>query len=315
MKALVLSFLSTLVFFVYCKADKGISSGLQEEIPVVQSSSVYNVLVEKDIVYAKALSHDTVNSANATTITLKLDVYVPDNQIENRPVYLFVHGGGFTGGSKQQTQIIALANYYASRGWVFISIDYRLKNDYGTIPRKWLDFSTYVPPARVAQFLAIYPAQRDAKAALRWVMANADTYKINRNYITVGGGSAGAITAIGLGVSNQEDFRDELDTIQDPTLTTTHLEQSYQIRTIIDLWGAKVALDLLEQIFGHQRFDGNDPSLFIAHGTEDPTVPFMNAKDLKSIYETTGAPFAYFALEGKKHGAWDATVNNKSLKD
>ena len=140
----------------------------QTEIPVVKSDSTYKVLVKRDIVYAKGLSHDSINSANATTITLKLDVYEPDNDIENRPVYMFVHGGGFGGGTKQQGRILEFANYYTSRGWVFISVDYRLRKNKGTVPQQWIDVAEKLPNnGRADKFFAIYPALRDAKAALR----------------------------------------------------------------------------------------------------------------------------------------------------
>lgn len=310
-------FLLSISFFLSLSNNvNGITPNSQTEIPIVQSDSSYKVLVGHDIVYARALSHDSINSANAKTIPLKLDVYFPDNDIKNRPAFFFIHGGGFAGGSKQQAQIIKWANYYTSRGWVFISIDYRLKKHKGTVPQQWADYTDKLPKeGRVGQFLAVYPALRDAKAALRWVVANANTYNINTNYITVGGGSAGAGTAISISISNQEDFRDEINSKQDPTLTSTNLEQSYQIRTIIDLWGSKVILDALKEVFGHQRFDSNDPSLFIAHGTKDPIVPFSRAEDLKSIYEANGVPFAYYPIKGKGHGAWNATINNKHLEE
>ena len=299
-----------------CKSNtKVITDDSPSEIPVVQSAQTYDVLVKEDIVYAEGLNHANINSADASAMPLKLDVYVPDNDVKNRPVFMFIHGGGFGGGSKQQGRIIEWANYYTSRGWVFISIDYRLKKHKGTIPQLWLDAAENVPQNRAAQFMAIYPAHRDAKAALRWVVANANTYHINTDYITVGGGSAGAITAITIGISNQEDFRDEIDVKQDPTMASVNIEQAYQVKTIVDLWGSKVALDALEQIYGHQRFDTNDPSLFIAHGTEDPTVPFSNAEALKSIYDANGRPLAYYPLEGKGHGAWGTTVNNKHLEE
>ncbi len=315
MKKLFLFILSIIPFIVFSNHNDGIATGSQNEIPTVQSTPTYKVILEEDIIYAEGLGYENLNSSNAITMPLKLDVYVPDNDLKNRPAYMFIHGGGFAGGSKQQERIINLANYYTSRGWVFISIDYRLKKNKGTVPQEWKNYSTNVPKDKARQFLAIYPAIRDAKAALRWVVANADTYNINTNFITVGGGSAGAITAIALGVSNPEDYRDEMDTNQDPTLTSTNLEQTYQIRSIIDLWGSKIALNALEEIFGHQRFDSNDPSLFIAHGTEDPTVPFRNAEDLKTIYEANGVPLAYYPLAGKKHGAWDATIDNRRLEE
>ena len=315
MKASFIFILTLFPFLIFSNNDVGISAGSQNEIPTVQSDSTYKVIVKQDIVYAEALSHESINSTNATTIPLKLDVYVPDNDIENRPVYMFIHGGGFAGGTKQQARIINWANYYTSRGWVFISIDYRLKRDKGTVPKEWADYTVNVPKNKAAQFLAVYPALRDAKSALRWVVANANTYNINTNYITVGGGSAGAAAAIGIGISNQEDFRDEIHSKKDPTLTSTNLEQSYQIRTIIDLWGGKTTLDALKGVFGHHRFDSNDPSLFIAHGTKDPTVPFSRAEDLKSIYEANEVPFVYYPLIGKGHGAWGAKVHNKHLDE
>ena len=74
---------------------------------------------------------------------------------------------------------------------LFISIDYRLKNDKGTVPEAWADYASRVPSGNASQFLSIYPAQRDAKAAMRWMVANAALYNINTDYITVGGGSAG----------------------------------------------------------------------------------------------------------------------------
>ena len=210
-------------------AADAVSADSQNITPTVQSKPTYEVISQQDIIYAEGLSHKSINSANAATIPLKLDIYEPDNDIKNRPVFMFIHGGAFVGGSKQQGQIIDWANYYTSRGWVFISIDYRLKKHKGTVPKQWLEFSSNVPKKKRGQFLAIYPAIRDAKAAMRWIINNAKTYNINTDYITVGGGSAGAAAAISLGISELTDFRDELSLKQDPTLATTHLEHSYHV--------------------------------------------------------------------------------------
>ncbi|MBI9072976.1 MAG: alpha/beta hydrolase [Melioribacteraceae bacterium] len=291
------------------------ASETEGNIPVIKSDSTYKVIVEHDLVYAEGLSHKSINSADAETMPLKMDIYVPDNDIKNRPVFMFIHGGGFSGGSKQQGQIIRWANHYTSRGWVFISVDYRLKKHKGTVPIEWVENTENLPEQRVAQFLAIYPAIRDAKAALRWVIANAGTYNIDTNYITIGGASAGAMSAIAIGISEHEDYRDEIDINIDKTISSTNLEQSYKIRTIVNLWGSKTALDILERIYKHQRFDENDPSLFIAHGTKDPKVPFSKAEELKTIYEANGVPLVYYPLEGKGHGVWGAKVNDKPLEE
>lgn len=295
--------------------DDVITPNPQNEVPTVQSAATYDVIVEEDVVYGEGLSHESLNSAEASTMDLKLDVYTPDNESENRPVYLFIHGGGFTGGSKQAASIVSQANYYAARGWVFVSIDYRVARDLGTVPQAWVDYAANLPSEQLNQYYAIYPAQRDAKAAMRWLVANADRYNINTDYITVGGGSAGAITAVTLGVSNPEDFRDEIDSSTDPSLATTNSDQSYTIQTIIDYWGSDVALEALELVYGHQRFDATDPPLFIAHGTEDPTVLFSEALELESYYQDTGVPYVLYDLQGLGHGVWNATVDNKRLEE
>lgn len=285
-----------------------------DRVPEVKKNANFEVEVTRDILYAEGLYHDSVNSPNYLKKPLKLDVYEPNNKQKNRPAYMFIHGGSFINGSKQQAAIIELAHFYTSRGWVFIAIDYRLSSDFGTVPQEWLNYAVHIPPERVSQFLAMYPAQRDAKAAVRWLVANAETYSINTNYISIGGASAGAIIAISIGISNEEDFRDEIDINNDLTLSTSNLHQSYSVQTIIDYWGSKIGLDLLENIYGKSYFNGKIPPLFIAHGTEDATVPFSHAEDLKSIYKAHKVPLAYYPIQGAGHAVWDATVAKKGIK-
>jgi len=287
----------------------------QSQAPIVRSLPSYDVIIEEGIVYAQGLSHESINSEVATTVDLTLDIYRPDNNSENRPVFMFIHGGGFKGGSSIGSNAINLGNFYASRGWVFISINYRLEAALGTVPEEWVTYSQLFTDGDPDQFLAIYPALRDAKAAMRWIVKNAPNYNINTDYITVGGGSAGAINAITLGISELQDYRDEINTNIDPTLLSTNLDQTYVIKTIVDFWGSKVGVDIVEEIYGVDRFDSNDPPLFIAHGTEDPTVLYSSATDLKMIYDALGVPIQLVTLEGAGHGPWLATVNGKRLEE
>ena len=114
---------------------------------------------------------------------------------------MFIHGGGFNGGTKQKPEIVAMANYYASRGWVFVSIDYRTSEELGVIeglsPKEILTYYRGIVPEewvekalegaqsldQFKQAIAMYLAQRDAKAALRWIVANSEAYKINKDFI------------------------------------------------------------------------------------------------------------------------------------
>ena len=304
-----------MIFFISCSQEPTTTVPSEIGVPIVKQQATFEVAVTENITYAEGLSHDTWNSATASAIPLLMDAYLPVNDEQNRPLLLLIHGGGFTGGSKQQQALVDMANYYASRSFAVFSIDYRLYDDKGTIPQQWIDATADMDPQGLGQLFAIYPAHRDAKAALRFIVANAVNYHINTNYITVGGGSAGAITSIGLGVSELEDFKSEISLSQDYTLSTTNLSQTYEVHTIIDLWGSSVSIDILEVIYGYQRFDSDDPAIFIAHGTKDTTVPFSSAEDLKTICETTPIDFVYYPLQGRGHGPWGATVNGKSLFD
>ena len=314
-------------------------------IPIVKADSTYTVLQETNITYAEGLSHNTT-STTPFSIPLKLDIYYPNNNSSNRPVFMFIHGGGFTGGTKTKPEIVEMANYYASRGWVFASIDYRTTEELGEIsgmspqdirsyytglaPHEWID--TAIAGSnnddQVKQATAMYLAQRDSKAALRWIATNASTYNINKDYITVGGASAGAITTIALGISNQEDFRDEISISDDPTLSTTNLSQTYNVRSMVYFWGSNIKLDVFESVYQlnqYDRYDVNDPELFMAHGEAyDPVTPYQEALELQDIYNSLGiynelATIMVPSISNPTvlvdagHGAWDGEVNGKGI--
>ena len=203
-----------------------------------------------------------------------------------------------------------MANYYASRGWVFVSIDYRTTEELGVIqgmipeellvyyrgiaPHEWIENALQAAQSwvEVQQATAMYLAQRDAKAALRWIVANANTYNINKDFITVGGASAGAITTIALGISNQEDFRDEISVLEDPTLSNTNLNESYVVRSMVYFWGSNIKLDVFEAVYElnqYDRYDVSDPELFMGHGqAPDPQTPYTEALELQDIYNSLG---------------------------
>ena len=318
---------------------------INNTIPVVKTISTYTVLTQEDVTYAEGLGHSAI-STTAFSVPLKLDVYTPDNNLENRPLFMFIHGGGFTGGTKTKPEIVDMANYYASRGWVFVSVDYRTTEELGVLdgmtpaqvltyykgiaPQEWMEhiFEGAESPSQVKQATAMYMAQRDCKAALRWLVANANNYHINTDYITVGGASAGAITTIALGISNLEDFRDEISITDDPTLLTTNLNQTYSVKSMVYFWGSNSKLDLYENVYDldqYNRYDTNDPELFMAHGeATDPQTPYSEALELQDIYSSLGV---YSKLEtimvpstenptelvDAGHGAWNGQVDGKGI--
>jgi len=317
MYKLTFQIILTILLFTTCDREQPTTHNNKR--PVVKAESSYTVMIDEDITYASGLSHDGMGAS--TEMPQFLDVYYPDNDATNRPVFMFIHGGGFQGGTKTKPEIIEMANYFASRGWVFASIDYRTTSDFqgsdftGIAPQEWIDFTIQnaTTPDEARTSMAMYAAQRDAKAALRWMVANSDTYQLNTDYITVGGASAGAITTVALGMSNQEDFRDEIPVADDPTLTTTNLNEPYVVKSLVDFWGSNIKLETLKSVYGIDSYDSNDPELFIAHGTLDPTVLYSEATKLDSIYNSLGIYHELVPLVDEGHGAWDATVNGKGL--
>ncbi|ACA40361.1 lipase [Lysinibacillus sphaericus] len=114
------------------------------------------VHVEKDIVYDE---HGIENSL--------LDIYYPKNMKEELPVIMWIHGGAFVSGSKEQTQEYGMA--LANEGYVVANINY-----------------------------AIAPVQKypgpiiQTNQALKYLQDNISKYGGNMNHLFIGGDSAGA---------------------------------------------------------------------------------------------------------------------------
>ena len=333
------AYLLYLIVFLLAACGKETPNNPNNGAPLVKNDSTYVVVMDTNIIYGEGLAH-SATSDSSFAIPLKLDVYSPDNNSTNRPVFMFIHGGGFNGGIKHKPEIVDMAHYYASRGWVFVSIDYRTVQELGTIqgmapadlitfykgiaPSEWVAFAlnNAQDAADVQQATAMYLAQRDAKAALRWIVAHSGSYNINTDFITAGGASAGAITAVALGISNQGDFRDEITLNDDPTLSTTHLNESYEVQSLIYFWGSNIKLDVFEAVYGlnqYDRYDAGDPELFMGHGTaQDLLTPYAEALELQSIYDSLGVHNELATLVKPNgtpagHGAWNGMFDGKEL--
>ncbi len=135
---------------------------------------------------------------------------------------------------------------------------------------------------------------------------------------------AGSGTAVALGVSNLEDFRDEISIADDPTLSTTNLDQTYNVKSIVHFWGSTGVLDFHEGVYDletYDRFDANDPELFMGHGKGvDPQSPYEEALELQDIYDSLGIHNELATLvlpngEPAGHGAWTGQVDGKGLSE
>lgn len=147
------------------------ASAVQEDVPGRYVDSVFpDLAVSQDIQYGTA-----TNEAGKEE-KLFLDVYQPKgDKLKSRPAVIFVHGGGFTGGDKVGGIEQQLAIILAHKGYVTLSINYRLrKNPSADYPGTFRD------------------ADDDAYAAFQWLLQNRDKYRIDTSHIAFGGHSAGS---------------------------------------------------------------------------------------------------------------------------
>lgn len=144
----------------------------------------YTTISQSGVAYGQA------NAWDGTPTPLAMDVYTPqgDTQIL-RPVMLFLHGGSFVNGVRNDVVMTTLCDAFARRGYVTATASYRLGVNLANLPQLNLEFVR-----------AAIRATHDAKAAVRFlrrsVAEQGNPYGIDTNRIYIGGYSAGSIAAI-----------------------------------------------------------------------------------------------------------------------
>lgn len=179
------------------------------------------------------------------------------------------------------------------------SINYRLSGEHGTIPAGW-----------GKTLSSVYPATRDAKAAVRWMRDRAHIYSLDTERITALGSSAGALVTLALGTVDEGDYRDELSLEDDWTLATTNLEQSSRVATVIDQWGTLSAVTRLEELSPGDRIDSGDAPVLIIHGTEDGLVLFSRGLEVQAAFTAVGVPVELQPIDGAGHSPFSARLND-----
>lgn len=276
------------------------------DVDEVYSAPTFTVDLQSDKVYGQGQTHSNWNALNPDVMDLKLDLYVPDNDDTQRPLVVFTHGGGWSGGDKAGIRESEFCNFFAERGFVCASLNYRLRGDRGTVPQAYFDAvsNAGLTADESFQVLSMYPAGRDCKAAVRWLVANAPQIGFNVDAIALIGGSAGAHNSIVMDVSEPEDYRDELSLEEDPTLASTNINVAYEIQAVVNHWGGAGMMQILGDVYGHDRFDSTDAPLLIVHGTIDEISDYSNAEELVTIYNNIGVHNDIAPLSGAGHGAW-----------
>ncbi len=214
------------------------------------------VKITADIEYGEAVT------IGGNTQKLFLDIYEPEGDAATeRPVVMLAFGGSFITGSR--SDISSLCTQFAKKGFVAVSIDYRLY-DLPLIP---------LPTESEMQDVVVKAIQ-DMKSAIRFLQEEADdknTYGLDMNWLYVGGISAGAIAANHTAMLDSTDvFSPAIQAAIDrnaPIDGISNSKETTPIRGVINYSGA---LNNVAWI------DAQDPPFISYHENEDPTVPYKN---------------------------------------
>ncbi len=230
-------------------------------------------------------AHRATDIAYGPESMQRLDVYSPGPQQGSAPVIVYVHGGGWTSGSKDLYRFVG--ETLAARGYVTVMAGYRLYPD--------VRFPTFV---------------EDAAHAVAWTRAHAGEFGGDPQRIFLMGHSAGAHIVMLLAL--------DAHYLHDAGIETSELGG------VIGLSGPYDFLPFGSG-FDHRVFDsGGDPVLtqpihfvradappvLLLYGSADRTVAPGNSEHLAAALSALGASVTLKRYEGKSHGDTVAAFSN-----
>ena len=244
------------------------------------------VMSIRNVVYGEAVNYRDSNEL------LYFDFYEPaEDTLARRPLLIYAHGGGFTGGSRKLSSIELMGEKLARRGYAFATISYR------TDPR--FDYFNSEDDKR-----AVSDAMHDMKAAIRFFKSRSEEYRIDTAHIFIGGESAGGVTAMVAGyVDKQPEMeaypKSEPNDVEGNSGTPGY---SSDVQGVLCLCAAipdTVAID-----------SSDNSALMVIHGTKDPMVPVEWAEDIIQRAENMGLRHEKVFFDGATHCPWIISLPN-----
>jgi len=265
------------VFLCLVLAGPAASQATREQTAAVRTAAQYRVV--PNVVYSVADNYES-----------KLDLYLPRGQQGPRPTLIQIHGGGWTGGSKESNALTFLP--YLEMGWAVANVEYRL--------------------ARVALAPA---AVEDGLCALRWIIRNAEQYGLDTGRLVVTGYSAGGHLALTTGMIPASAGLDRQCPGNEP-LQVAAIINWYGITDVGDLLDGQNMRSYAVQWMGSMpnRYEvaervspltyvrGALPPVLTIHGDADPTVPYEHALRLREALTAAGVPNQLHTVPGGGHG-------------
>ena len=229
-------------------------------------------------------------------VELLMDIYYPAGHSADSddPAVVYVHGGGWTAGSRDAGEGTRYIPALVAQGYVVFAVDYRLAPEYE------------------------FPAQiQDVQCAIRHIRAEADAYGIDPERIGAMGGSAGGQLVNVLGTAEDGDFAE----------VGGYEGYSSEVRAVVAMYGASDFSDpnmaahnaAHVQVFGTGTYeesesntlwmasavnyvDSGDSDFLLLHGEEDPVVPISQSEIFSSALESAGVDVTFVRVENAGHG-------------
>jgi acetyl esterase/lipase len=238
-----------------------------------------------------------------------LDIYRPtDRDLNDAPVLLQVHGGGWMLGRKDQ-QGVPLMLHMARRGWVVVAINYRLA------PRSHF-------PAQIV----------DVKRAIAWIKEHIAEYGGDPGYLAITGGSAGGqLTALAALTPNDPAFQPGFENADTTVQVAVPHYAVYDFAGASGLRSAEQMRDvfLAPRVVGFPfeddpavfesaspilRITPDAPDFFVIHGRRDTLVPVDQARlFVERLRATSKRTVVYAELPGAQH-AFDIFPSIRSIQ-
>ena len=186
---------------------------------------------------------------------------------------IFFHGGGWNSGDYKQFERQSM--YFASRGMIAISAEYRIKNKHGTTPIQ---------------------AMEDAKSAIRFLRLNAKSFFIDPNRIAAAGGSAGGhLAAVTANIDLFDNVNEDLGISSKPNLLVLY-------NPVIDFGSRKwLWIDNPSDASPVHNISKGSPPTIILTGTKDKIVPVETIMNYKKIMESVGSRCDVILYDGAEH--------------
>ena len=225
---------------------------------------------------------ETYKRIGDTDLRLSI-IYPPDYKAGQRyPAIVFFFGGGWVNGDVRQFE--PQCRYFAQRGMITMTADYRVKGRHGTTPAE---------------------AVQDAKSAMRWLRSHAQEVGIDPNRLVAAGGSAGGHVA--LATATLTEFNEPGEDTSVSSQPNALILFNPVVKTTPGGFGYERLGTRAEALSPVAHIHPGMPPVILFHGTADEAVPIDNVEEFCRLMQATGNSCQLHTFPNQKHGFFNYT--------